>query len=362
MATKLSYEIVKQNIEKYGYKLLSKEYKNSSSYLDVQCNNGHQYKVKYNVFQQGSRCPICSRKGINKKYKNNYVKNYIEEYGYKLLSNEYISCDQYLDVICNNGHKYKTTFSNFKSGFRCKECKGVKPYIYEEVKCFIENKNYKLLSSKNEYKNSHSLIKIQCDNGHVYETKFYVFNSGHECPYCSNKKLNFDIVNEYIIKRGYKLLSCEYNNNRELLQLQCPKGHIFNMSYNKFQYGCRCTICSSSNGEKEIAKVLDKLNINYDKQYRFEDCNGDIKTLPFDFYIKEYNVCIEFDGIQHYEPVDFFGGETSFIKTKVYDTIKNEYCNNKNINLIRIPYWEFDNIEKIIKNKFKNVLRENFND
>lgn len=362
MPKKLSYEIIRENIERYGYKLISKEYKNSRSYLEIKCSKGHQYKVKYNVFQQGSRCPICSRNGINKKYDYIYVKEYIAKYGYELISDEYINCEQYLEVRCSSGHSYKTTFSNFKSGSRCKKCKGIATYSYEEVKSFIESNDYKLLSSKMEYSNSHSDIEIQCNSGHVYYTKFYSFKRRHKCPYCAERKLNFDMVNNYIMERGYVVLSHVYKNNHEPLTLKCPVGHIFNMSYNKFQNGCRCTKCASSNGEKEVAKVLDSLHIKYVEQYRFKDCVGDSRTLPFDFYIKEYETCIEFDGIQHYKPVEFFGGEEGFNTTTKYDTIKNNYCYRKNINLIRISYQDFNNIEKIIRNEFKNVLRENFND
>ena len=74
-----------------------------------------------------------------------------------------------------------------------------------------------------------------------------------------------------------------------------------------------------------------------------------IRPLPFDFYLPDYNTCIEYDGIQHFEVVDYFGGLDGFITTKIRDTIKNEYCKSKNIKLIRIPYWGFDNIENILK-------------
>ena len=62
----------------------------------------------------------------------------------------------------------------------------------------------------------------------------------------------------------------------------------------------------------------------------------------------KYNICIEYDGRQHFEIVKKFGGLEGFIDTKIRDTIKNTYCKKNNIKLIRIPYWDFDNIEKIL--------------
>ena len=70
--------------------------------------------------------------------------------------------------------------------------------------------------------------------------------------------------------------------------------------------------------------------------------------MPFDFYLPNYNLCIEFDGAQHYRPVF---GEHNFEQTQKHDKIKNEYCESHNIELLRIPYWEGSNSENIIKNK-----------
>lgn len=253
--------------------------------------------------------------------------------------------------MCSNGHIYKTTFSNFKSGFKCKECRGLKKYTFNEVQKIISDNGYALISGYEEYKNTHSYIKIKCNKGHVYNTKFAVFLRGFRCPYCSNQKIDYAGVKEYIEKEGYRLMSNSYKNNRDKLCIKCPNGHIFEMSYNKFQCGCRCTVCNSSSGEQEISIFFNNHNINYKYQYRFDGCKYK-KALPFDFYIPSLNICIEYDGIQHFEPVEFFGGEEEYEKIKICDQLKNNYCKNNNIKLIRIPYWEFDNIENIL---FKEI-------
>ena len=354
MAKKLTYLEVKERIEKEGYELLSKEYMRNTQKLEIKCPKGHIYKQTWRDFQGGCRCPKCSRKGINTKYDFKYVKEYFEKEGYMLLSKEYNKCDEYLTVMCPEGHIYETTFSNFQGGFRCKECAGLKKLSFNEVEDIIREKGYELVSLKEEYKNVHSVIKLKCDKGHVYSTKFYSFKQGHKCPYCTQRKVSFETVKQNIENEGYKLLSDTYSRNNENLDMECPKGHIFKLSYNRFQCGSRCTVCNSSNGEKVIAQTLDSMNIKYKAQYRFKDCKGDNKTLPFDFYIEEERIALEFDGIQHFEPVDFFGGQEEFYKQQRYDAIKNQYCKDNNIKLIRIPYYEFNNIE--------NLLKENFND
>ena len=73
--------------------------------------------------------------------------------------------------------------------------------------------------------------------------------------------------------------------------------------------------------------------------------------MPFDFYLSDLNICIEYDGIQHFKPIDYFGGDTAFILLQTNDQIKNEYCIENNIKLIRIRYDE--NIEE----KLSNILK-----
>ena len=105
--------------------------------------------------------------------------------------------------------------------------------------------------------------------------------------------------------------------------------------------------CIKSKGEQAVEKYLNEHNIIFETQKRFKDC-VDKKPLPFDFYLPDYNLCIEFDREQHYQPK--FGMD-GFLQTQKHDKIKNEYCNMHNIDLLRIPYWEGSNSESIIKNK-----------
>lgn len=132
------------------------------------------------------------------------------------------------------------------------------------------------------------------------------------------------------------------------LETICPNGHIHKTSYHHFKEGRRCPKCKTIfKGEEKIKEYLDKNNINYIEQHRFKDCKYK-NTLAFDFYLPDYNCCIEYDGRQHYYISEYFGGQNGFIDTKIRDTIKNIYCDKNNIRLVRIPYWEFNNIEDIL--------------
>jgi hypothetical protein len=112
-------------------------------------------------------------------------------------------------------------------------------------------------------------------------------------------------------------------------------------------------------GEERIRKFLIRANIEFEEQKKFDNCIN-INLLPFDFYITEFNTCIEYDGIHHFKPVKYFGGLERFKYTKKNDLIKNNFCIENNIRLIRIPYFKIKKIDNILKRKFLYNLNLEF--
>ena len=232
-----------------------------------------------------------------------------------------------------------------------------KKLTYEVIKKEIEKENYILLSK--EYVNNRTPLEMICDCGHHIYMRYDNFKAKKRCKFCANNvKLTQEEVKEIIEKENYKLLS-EYISMHKPIIIQCDKGHIYKTSLNSFKdNNCRCPICSKSKGEEKIANYLNNNNINFIQQYTFDDCMFEHRLL-FDFHLPQYNICIEYDGIQHYEPIDFGNkGEEwalkQFEKNKIKDNIKTEFCQQNNIKLIRIPYWDFDNIEEILTREFIN--------
>lgn len=132
------------------------------------------------------------------------------------------------------------------------------------------------------------------------------------------------------------------------IKFTCSNGHTFyrrpnNMLVN--QSGC--PTCREPSGEKKIRQFLEKNSIDFEAQKKFPDCI-DKFPLPFDFYLPQYNMAIEFDGQQHYRPVKFYGGDDDFELRKNHDATKTKYCLDNGIKLIRIPYFDFSNIEHIL--------------
>lgn len=216
---------------------------------------------------------------------------------------------------------------------------------YDEVKERIESKGWKLLSE--DYKNARVKLKMECPNSHIVEKTLDNFkNSG--CSEC--RKKTQDSIKQELAKEEYKLLST-YKGVHEKILVQCPKGHEpYEVMLCNWRNGRRCPKCNESHGERKIRLYLEQHMIEFIPQYKFKNCI-DKDCLPFDFYIPSMNLCIEFDGELHYKPIKRFGGEERFKIYKLHDEIKNTYCKQNNIRLIRIPYWEIDNIENILNSQ-----------
>lgn len=311
---------------------------------------------------QQSRCPICyeeHRGDVNRlSYKD--VKGYIESFGYKLLSTEYINNRTKLLTECPNGHKYEVIFDSFQQGHRCYECNKeilsiLNRLSYEDVRKYIENFGYILLSE--EYRNNKSKLLIKCDKNHEFMMRFDSFVNGNRCPYCyGNVKYTYEEIKKYIESFEYTLLSTEYKNNKGKLLIKCPNGHIWETKYNSFQQGHRCPICNISKGEQRIINYLNNENIEYVFQKEFEDLLGvGNGLLSYDFYLPQYNLLIEYQGQFHDGSTDY-QTEEQFEKQQEHDKRKREYAEKNNIKLLEIWYWDFDNIEKILNKRIKSMI------
>jgi very-short-patch-repair endonuclease len=124
---------------------------------------------------------------------------------------------------------------------------------------------------------------------------------------------------------------------------------IFEQKIHKHLKGQGCSFCSSpSKGEDFIKSHLEEMKIKYIRQHSFYTCKF-INKLSFDFYLPEYNTCIEFDGEQHFRPVKWFGGKEGYELNTKRDECKNKWCLENNVSLVRIKYNEIEKIQIILK-------------
>jgi hypothetical protein len=213
--------------------------------------------------------------------------------------------------------------------------------------------------SKVDYINNRIKIKIIClEHG---EFKQIPINhlKGKGCLKCGYKNqwkirkittYNFIDKAKLIHENKYDYSDVNYIKSNIKVKIKCKEHGIFEQTPNNHLRGKGCPKCYFSSGEMIIEKYLKKHNIDYILQKRFIDCKNK-KPLPFDFYLSRYNICIEYDGEQHFKPIKYWGGTKTLKRIKMLDNIKTKYCLTNNILLIRINYTEYYNILNIL-NKY----------
>lgn len=145
-------------------------------------------------------------------------------------------------------------------------------------------------------------------------------------------------------------------NHRVVWRCKCDCGQIVERVSDSLIQGDTksCGCCNTSLGEIKIEELLREHNIIFQKQKTYEDLVGK-NNIPyrFDFYLPEYNRLIEFDGIQHFQERNFFSD--TFEEICIRDKIKNKYCKNKGIPLVRIPYWKISDltIKDLLERKYE---------
>ena len=226
-------------------------------------------------------------------------------------------------------------------------------YTIEEVKEFaVKEKNGLCLSDI--YIHNKSNLKWEC--GKCKNIFFNCFKNikylNNWCPYCSGKLNNsIDIAKKIAEDKGGLCLSNTYKNNKTNLTWKCGKcDHIWEARLDRVKSSTWCPKCNQSYGEKKISSILNTLGIKYTQEYIFHT----LKNRRFDFYLQDYNILIEFDGIQHFQ---IYGKYTpdfnSLEKSQKYDIEKTFFCIKNKIKLLRICYRNINDINYYIELSLK---------
>lgn len=238
--------------------------------------------------------------------------------------------------------------------------------LYERAKVYCDEMGYVLATPIEEVNTADSRVICICPKHGEREVKIYNLITHHACPFCmqeinaEKQKTPLDNILTLFKECNTTILNPEeyIEWNTKNLQVVCPKcNEVFVTSFAAFRKGRGqvCPSCSSamSKGERRVKQYLEDNKIEYIQEYSFSDCRNK-NPLPFDFYLPKYNCCIEYDGEGHYMCIPFSSDKE---KAKMHfqeglkrDSIKNDYCEENNIQLIRIPYWEYNNIDTHLDN------------
>jgi len=278
------------------------------------------------------------------------------KYDYSLT--KYVNNNTKVKIICKKHGVFEQVASYHTQGNGCQKCcnttKLTKDLFIKKSKEINGDKyDYSLVN----YKNNKTKIKLICKYHGVFEQRPDAHISQKQgCFECALMNSRYDIK-DFINKANgvhdnkYDYSLVDYQNARTDVIIICPIHGKFKQNSHTHLRGSGCPVCGESKGEKIIRKILKKNKIIYETQKSFDGCKF-VNILFFDFYLPEHNICIEFDGKQHFEVVKMWGGEKGLQERILKDQIKNEYCSENNIKLFRIKYDENinDRMNGIIKN------------
>jgi hypothetical protein len=322
-------------------------YVNTRTDLDIMCPIHGIFSQKAGDHLQGKGCKDCG--GSVKITRNEFINRSNEvhnnKYGY---SEDFENQKTEVEVICPIHDKFTIKPILHMSGKGCIECH--KEYLkkdYIKKANIVHNNKYTYLG----YVNTKKDVEIICPIHGLFTQRASSHLSGNGCDDCV--KDNLRSSNDKFIKDSnithdnfFTYENVLYIGNKNSVNITCPMHGNFTQRPNNHLSGQGCPKCNSSKGEKKVMKYLDENNIEYKDEMKFNK----LGLKRFDFYLPELNICIEYDGIFHYEAFDFIGGNETLCSIQESDRLKNQYCIDNNIDLIRIPYWDLDNIEIILNN------------
>jgi very-short-patch-repair endonuclease len=299
------------------------------------------------------------------------IRPVFEQASYQLLSTEYVNNVSPLQTLCPNGHKWETTWGCFSHGTRCRQGYCDKRRMsFEKVKEIFEKRGYTLLST--EYISTHIPLKTLCPNNHVYWVSFANFTSRHGygqskgkerkgCRQCSYEKSRLDEeqVRQALQVEGYKMLS-KYKKCCVKFKIECPKGDVYETTWDIFKSGCRCPVCANEKwvSESKLGEILQQIfpTLHVEPQ----DNLGFLKPQRVDFSVRELHLAFEYDGEGHFMPI-MFGKMTkeaakkNLQDIKKRDKRKNRLCKKNGIHLIRFKYTD-SLTKKVVEQRIQAVL------
>ena len=349
MSKKLNIEFIRAEFKKEGYELLTKVYENNRQKLDYICPRGHRHSITWANWnsKKKPRCPYC----VDNKIDIGFIRAEFAKEDYKLLTKVYENNKQKLECICPMGTKYFTTWANWQQGVRCPCSSKQVELTAEFVRAEFAKEDYILLTKV--CKDSKQKLEYICPNGHQRFINWNSWQQGERCPCFSNQmKPNIEFIRAKFAEEGYTLLTETYENNIQKLDYICPIGHKHSVIWKCWnsKRKQRCPSCNNtgiSKWEKSVKKFLTESNIDYISNDRTQLLNpGTGCNLELDIWFPDLNKAIECNGI-------YWHDKKRAIKN---DKIKQQLCEDQNIDLLVITDEEWKNDTDKCKNKIQEFF------
>lgn len=358
---KTKEQMNKEIQSKFPFLELIGDYTGANNKSLIRCNDcGYEwYAVPRSVANSKCGCVKCKLATSKVDRSLNHFLSKYDTTKYELI--EFKDC-MHVTVKCKTCDYLRTTNANNIYRFGCPKCGQKSTHdkqrlsITEFVKRARELHHNKYNYDKVEYVSWNTPVIITCPEHGDFAQIPGKHLRPEGCPKCVGKyKTTQDIINLCREKHGdkYDYSKVEYISADKPITIICPKhGEFRQIPYVHYKRGCGCPKCSSSHGEQEVSTVLDSLKVKYLYQIPLNNPYKENKRFILDFYIPEYKLIIEYNGEQHYGPIEYFGGDERFKKQVERDNDLRKYCKENNFKLLEIKYTE--NVKDKIINFIEN--------
>lgn len=316
--------------------------------------------VRYDKIIKGQGCALCNKENRKKERIQELIKRAKEVHNnyYQYDYTTFKDINSKVKIFCPIHGEFWMTLNNhinMKQG--CSKCyynSRVGHYILS-TKEFIEKAKQvhgeKYDYSQTIYYGMKKKVKIICPEHGAFEQVAYDHLRGFKCKNCKYKEDRLTL-DEFIDKSKkihgdkYDYSKVKYLNNHTNITIICPEHGEFKIKPSHHLMGMGCHFCTTSRLENEIKLELERNNIHFISQYR----DKWLGKQSLDFYLPDYNIAIECQGRQHFEPINYFGGEKRFITQKKRDILKYNKCKEHSITLLYYGKYNID-----LENYFKDI-------
>lgn len=349
--------------EKYDYSKVS--YSSAQEKVCIICPEHGEFWQSPNNHLNGQGCPKCG--GSFPLTKDDFVRISLDIHGdnYDYSKVNYVNNRRKICIVCPKHGDFWQTPGSHLSGCGCPKCannsRSIKKRLPKED--FIDRANLlyenKYDYSRVDYRNKDTKVCIICpEHGEFWQLPGHHLR-GHQCPTCSgvHRLTTDEFIHAARKIHGdrYDYSNVKYINAFTPVLIGCSIHGQFRQIPRRHLQGRGCPLCNSSHLEDLISNLLTENGIVYEREKMFPWLR-DKAPLKLDYYLPDYSVAIECQGIQHFEPIDYFGGYDSYVETIARDAVKKELCLSHGVRVlyfsnleIQYPYTVYENTKDLLK-------------
>lgn len=256
--------------------------------------------------------------------------------------------------LCKCGRHFVTDGKSIRSGNTkscgCRNSKVTAERNRKNLRDFTNQRVGKLVGLYSFIKDNRTYWHCICDCGRETDVPSYSMGRTQSCGCLKHEDLTIkntkDITGQTFGELTAITKTDRIKNSSWVWICRCSCGNQVEATTHALCSGHKKSCgCIKSEPENIIVKFLENHHIEYQREKCLLGCR-DKRLMPFDFYLPMYNMAIEYDGEFHYRQIPGFNDLPS---QQHRDEIKTQYCEENDIILLRIPYWDKDNIESILK-------------